>query len=99
MAAAPRIYVAEQLGTEPFNRGWALNAAFLQAEKETAYVVLHDVVAVAVVVVVQDAVDVVAPDPACDHVVVAADVLSAPWPMALMMTRMILTMTRVTILA
>lgn len=38
-----RIYVAEQTDAGAFNRGWALNAAFLFAEPEVDYVVFHDV--------------------------------------------------------
>ena len=38
-----RIYVVEQLGGQPFNRGWLLNHGFLAAENETDYVVTHDV--------------------------------------------------------
>jgi len=38
-----RLYVVEQLGALPFNRGWLLNHGFLAAENETDYVVTHDV--------------------------------------------------------
>jgi hypothetical protein len=38
-----RLYVVEQLGVLPFNRGWLLNHGFLAAENETDYVVTHDV--------------------------------------------------------
>ncbi len=38
-----RIYVAEQVQDAAFNRGWALNVAFLFAESEVDYVIFHDV--------------------------------------------------------
>ena len=39
-----KIYVAEQSNQSAFNRGWALNAAFMNAERDgVAYVVMHDV--------------------------------------------------------
>jgi hypothetical protein len=38
-----RVYVIEQLGEQPFNRGALLNAGFLLAEPQSDYVCFHDV--------------------------------------------------------